>query len=219
MKKQTDKELLFERMHKVSGMPLNENFKQAEEFTPHGTYTVSNSGGYEIMLNDSGDGAKVRDAYDSDNPKTSDWLEIEHVTGEDGELEPVIDPNGYNIPLNQVMRVNEDDDKVTAADDSEPEETEAWQGGISVDEDDINEDSSSETPIHKWVMFAFNYPHGFIEEVWADAGESTINHLSSKFSSLYNRVGSSSVINKFYTELDAGNQAKLENWVMENYQG
>ncbi len=81
-------------------------------FVPSGYYTVSNSGGYEIMISNDGQAAKVRDAFGSDNPKTSDWLEIEYVNNEDGELdddgypesEPVIDPNGYNIPLNQVMR-------------------------------------------------------------------------------------------------------------------
>ena len=62
------------------------------------------------MLNDAGDAAKVRDAYGSDNPQTSDWLEIEYIPSEDGESEPVIDPNGYNIPLNQVMRLQENDE-------------------------------------------------------------------------------------------------------------
>jgi len=85
--------------------------EEQEEFIPHGSYTVSNSGGYEIMLSDAGDAAKVRDAFGSDNPQTSDWLEIEYVPGEDGESEPVIDPEGYNIPLSQVMRLNEEDDK------------------------------------------------------------------------------------------------------------
>ncbi len=92
---------------------LNENIFNSEEFTSHGTYTVSNVGGYEIMLNDAGDAAKVRDAFGSDSPKTSDWLEIEYVPDEEtGESEPVIDPNGYNIPLNQVMKINEDQDDI-----------------------------------------------------------------------------------------------------------
>jgi hypothetical protein len=79
-----------------------------EEFQPHGSYTISNHGGYEVMLSPDGEMAKVRDAYGSDNPETSDWLEIEYVYNEEtGELEPVIDPNGYNIPLNMVMRINE----------------------------------------------------------------------------------------------------------------
>lgn len=77
-----------------------------EEFIPHGSYTISNLGGYEIMLNNSGDAAMVRDAFGSDNPKTSDWLEIEYIPNDEGETEPVIDPNGYNIPLNQVMRIS-----------------------------------------------------------------------------------------------------------------
>ena len=77
--------------------------EEIEEFIPQGTYTVSNTGGYEIMLSDSGDAAKVRDAFGSNNPRVSDWLEIEY----DENGEPVIDPNGYNIPLNMVMRINE----------------------------------------------------------------------------------------------------------------
>jgi hypothetical protein len=101
---------LLEVMHKLDARDkskLNENFEQVEEFVPHGSYTVSNSGGYEVMLNDAGDAARVRDAFGSDNPQTSDWLEIEYVPDEEtGESEPVIDPNGYNIPLNMVMRIN-----------------------------------------------------------------------------------------------------------------
>ena len=115
----SEDEVLWGRMDSISDEPdevddyepkgLGEyNDFQEEEFVAHGTYTVSNAGGYEIMLDDSGDAAKVRDAYGSDNPQTSDWLEIEHVPSEDNgeEFEAVIDPNGYNIPLNQVMRVN-----------------------------------------------------------------------------------------------------------------
>ena len=91
-------------------------FENDEEFMPDGTYTVSNAGGYEIMLSDSGDMAKVKDAFGSDTPEISDWLEIEYVPSEDGEMDdegypemvPVIDPNGYNIPLNMVMRIREE---------------------------------------------------------------------------------------------------------------
>ena len=85
--------------------------QDSEEFVPHGSYTVSNSGGYEVMLNDAGDAARVRDAFGSDNPETSDWFEIEYIPNEEGESEPVIDPNGYNIPLSQVMKIQENDDK------------------------------------------------------------------------------------------------------------
>ena len=72
-----------------------------QNFIAHGCYTISNSGGYLIELSDCGDSARVKDNYGSDNPQISDWLEIEYVTDE-----ATIDPNGYNIPLNLVMRIN-----------------------------------------------------------------------------------------------------------------
>lgn len=79
-----------------------------EEFITHGYYTVSNCGGYEIQLSDCGDMARIKDAYGNDNPQISEWLEIEYIIDEDNEEEliPVIDPNGYDIPLNMVMRVS-----------------------------------------------------------------------------------------------------------------
>jgi len=83
----------------------------ADEFTPHGYYTVSNSGGYEIELHVSGDAARLR-SFNGGQPVVTDWLEIEHVQIDDvddeGDQEsiPVIDPNGYNIPLNMVMRMH-----------------------------------------------------------------------------------------------------------------
>ena len=81
----------------------------------------------------------------------------------------------------------------------------------------LNEDET-ETSIHKWVYFAFNYPDKFIEQVWAD-NNNLMNHLKSKFQGYYNQVGSSAVMNKFYVELDMENQRLLEDWVMENYKG
>jgi hypothetical protein len=73
--------------------------EEQEEFVTHGVYTLSNAGGYEIMLSDDGEQARVRDAFGSGQPETSDWVDIVWVSGK-----PVIDPYGYNIPLNQVMR-------------------------------------------------------------------------------------------------------------------
>ena len=84
-------------------------------FTAHGTYSVSNAGGYEIMISDDGGMAKVKDAYGSDNPQISDWLTVEEVPMEDGETQSVIDPNGYNIPLDMVMRNNLSEADVDAA--------------------------------------------------------------------------------------------------------
>lgn len=82
---------------------------EEENFVPQGYYTISNSGGYLIQLSDCGDYARVKDNYGSDNPQISNWLEIEYVTDEDNfnELSPTINPNGYNIPLNLVMKINQ----------------------------------------------------------------------------------------------------------------
>jgi hypothetical protein len=83
-----------------------------EEFKAHGSYCISNAGGYLIELSDCGSMARVKDDYGSDNPEISDWFEIEFIESEDlideegfPELESVIDPQGYNINLNNVMRI------------------------------------------------------------------------------------------------------------------
>ena len=91
-----------------------DEYEKHKNFKADGYYTISNSGGYLIEISDCGDSARVKDNYGSDNPQISDWLEIEYVIDEDSELdeegykesEPVIDPDGYGIPLNMVMRIN-----------------------------------------------------------------------------------------------------------------
>lgn len=120
-------------------------FENDEEFMPDGTYTVSNSGGYEIMLSDSGDMAKVKDAFGSDTPKISDWLEIEYVPSEDGEMDdegypemvPVIDPNGYNIPLNMVMRIDNQKDDMGDMDDMVSKYDDQESGKYTQNMDDV----------------------------------------------------------------------------------
>lgn len=118
LKENWSDDMLDTQQHDIEQSDINNNgprniSDESEEFIPHGSYTVSNSGGYEIMLSNDGDMAKVKDAFGSDNPEISDWLPIEYVESEDEtdeegypEMIPVIDPEGYNIPLNQVMRTN-----------------------------------------------------------------------------------------------------------------
>ena len=85
------------------------NFKTIEtgdKFLKHGYYTVSNCGGYLVELSDCGDSARLQTP---ENNKVSDWFEIEYVVDEDdkeGDLIPVIDPDGFNISLDLVMRIN-----------------------------------------------------------------------------------------------------------------
>jgi hypothetical protein len=85
-------------------------------FVVHGAYIVSNLGGYEVMLSECGEAARLRDSFGSDQePEITDWLPIEHVLDEDCTQEMkdegdfyrlVIDPEGYNIPMDTVIAIN-----------------------------------------------------------------------------------------------------------------
>jgi hypothetical protein len=69
----------------------------------HGYYTISNIGGYGVILSDCGEAAKL--VMNNEDCDVTDWLDIEYVMDEDeGEFVPVIDPDGFNVPLNLVMR-------------------------------------------------------------------------------------------------------------------
>ena len=91
--------------------PQGEYVDDEEPFEPQGGYTLGNAGGYLVQISDDGDSARVK--Y-NDDEEVSDWLPIEYVENQDGEededglpmFEPVIDPEGLNIPLNMVMRLN-----------------------------------------------------------------------------------------------------------------
>ncbi len=80
---------------------MKEN-EEGYEFIPHGFYSVSNAGGYEIMIDDDNEvdpRAMIRDTVTGE---TSHWLDI--IYDENGD--PIIDPQDYNIPLDQVMRIH-----------------------------------------------------------------------------------------------------------------
>jgi hypothetical protein len=80
----------------------------------------------------------------------------------------------------------------------------------------LNEGTGS--PINKFVMFGYNYPPNFIAQVWQD-DPNMGKHLQDKFSAYYDKYGADAVMNRFYVELDGGNQRKLEDWVAANYNG
>lgn len=67
----------------------------------HGYFQWSNSCGYGVHLSDDGEQAKL--ILNTEEPEVTGWLDIEYVLGE-GEMEPIIDPNGYNVPLKLVMK-------------------------------------------------------------------------------------------------------------------
>jgi hypothetical protein len=72
----------------------------------HGYYAWSNACGYGVHLSDCGEQAKL--IMNDEDSTVTDWLDIEWVPSDDddGEWEPIIDPNGYNVPLNHVIRAN-----------------------------------------------------------------------------------------------------------------
>ena len=71
----------------------------------HGYYTISNNGGYGVILSDCGESAKL--VMNNEDCDVTDWLDIEHIFDvDDGEFVPVIDPDGFNVPLNLVMKAN-----------------------------------------------------------------------------------------------------------------
>jgi hypothetical protein len=81
----------------------------------------------------------------------------------------------------------------------------------------LNEIASS-SPIGKFVLFGYNYPPDFIEQVWADE-PNMMNHLKEKFKYYYDKFGADAVMNRFFIELDDSNQRKLEDWIAANYKG
>lgn len=69
----------------------------------HGYYTYSNCCGYGVIFSDCGEAAKL--VMNNEDCDVTDWLDIEYVMDEDeGEFVPVIDPDGFNVPLNLVIR-------------------------------------------------------------------------------------------------------------------
>ena len=69
----------------------------------HGYYTYSNCCSYGVVLSDCGEAAKL--VMDSGGQNVTDWLDVEYVFDEEeGEFVPVIDPSGFNVPLNLVVR-------------------------------------------------------------------------------------------------------------------
>ena len=88
-------------------MDIGNTKKTMETFKAHGSYTISNSGGYLVELSDCGEAARLQECWGGDNPQTTDWLPIEYDdSNEDEGFVGVIDPEGYDIPLNMVMRIN-----------------------------------------------------------------------------------------------------------------
>lgn len=70
----------------------------------HGYYQRSNACSYGVHISNCGEQAKL--IMNDEDCTVTDWLDIEWIMSDDddGEYEPVIDPNGYNVPLNLVIK-------------------------------------------------------------------------------------------------------------------
>lgn len=88
---------------------LNESVEDDKEFNAHGYYVISNNMSYLVEVSEDGDMARLKDP---DSGEITEWLPIEYGPQEDDEIDdtkewiPYIDPEHYNIPLNQVMKIN-----------------------------------------------------------------------------------------------------------------
>lgn len=70
----------------------------------HGYYQWSNNCGYGVHLSDDGEQAKL--IMNDEDCFVTEWLDIVFCSSENtDELIPVIDPDHYNVPLNEVLRV------------------------------------------------------------------------------------------------------------------
>lgn len=71
--------------------------------------------------------------------------------------------------------------------------------------------------IGNWTMFGFNYGTTWIERAFKSKGEMMVKHLENKFLEAYNIAGMYGAFFYFWAQLDKGNKALLEEWVMDNY--
>ena len=79
----------------------------------------------------------------------------------------------------------------------------------------LNEGVGGNDPITKWVYWCYNYhdPREWMQ-IFDDP-----KHMMSKFMGIYKSYGSDAVMNRFFVELSVGNQRRLIDYVMNNYNG
>lgn len=85
-------------LKKVIAESVRKVLKETEDFQAHGYKGMSNWGGNEIQISDSGDAARIRDSHTGD---ITDWMEIQF--DEDG-VAYVTDENGNEERLCDYMR-------------------------------------------------------------------------------------------------------------------
>lgn len=114
----TVQQVIVQSLFSAGGTLGEEDAEEVERvlsFEAVGYYTISNAGGYLVEIDPSGDAARLEiNEKGSSHYVLTDWLEIEYIEDENSEEDeegykesvPVIDPEGYNVPLSLVMRLN-----------------------------------------------------------------------------------------------------------------
>ena len=71
--------------------------------------------------------------------------------------------------------------------------------------------------LRQFIVFAFNFSHKFIEEVWGD-DPNMVSHLTSKFDmySEWSPNNPTQTVMRFMSELDSENLEKLEQHIIDN---
>lgn len=91
----------FSKKHGLYGQlsdPTKLSESYGEDFKPHGYRGITNNGGYEMQISNSGDGARLRDSVTG---RVSEWMEIQF--DEDG-VAYIVDENGKEERLCDYMR-------------------------------------------------------------------------------------------------------------------
>tara|TARA_A100001201_G_scaffold70839_1_gene65039 strand:+ start:3263 stop:3505 length:243 start_codon:yes stop_codon:yes gene_type:complete len=71
------------------------------------------------------------------------------------------------------------------------------------------------TQVTRFMYFAYNFPIGWMEKVWAD-DEHLLNHFKDKWAGGIAKCGTHRFFD-FYMNLDGKNKDKLVQWIDNNY--
>lgn len=92
----------------MQGQVIDLELIQLVDTEPTGSHTVSNTVGYLVEIYKAGDAARLlipQDKAGDEHWIVTEWLEIGYIEDQDepeGDLKAVIDPEGWNVPMELV---------------------------------------------------------------------------------------------------------------------
>lgn len=76
----------------------------------------------------------------------------------------------------------------------------------------------SGSDMKKFVMFAFNYPPFWIQDIWGRPdSKNSVEHMRDKFRKALGKYGEVGAMCGFYMDLDSENRSLLEEYIREHY--